>query len=113
MSEQYQFTPVMRALISDMLRMLITFEMELTAYNIVLNGAQDKIIQAGIPWDMMSNVRKILKSPALAVEVEAEYAPFFALLQQLTPQNMEIALACIRRRIERQNSSIPPEETEI
>ena len=100
----------MQSLITDMLRMLITFEMELTAYNIVLDGAQDKIIQAGIPWDMRSNVRKILKSPALAIEVEAEYAPFDALLRQLTPENMEIALACIRRRIDRQNSSIPPED---
>jgi hypothetical protein len=110
MEQQYRFSPVMQALISDMVRMLITFEMELTAYNIVLNGAQDKIIQAGIPWDMASNVRKILKSPALAAEAEAEYAPFFALLQQLTPQNMEISLACIRRRIERQESSVPADE---
>lgn len=103
-------TDLLRELISAMVRMLITFEKELTAYNIVLKGAQDKIIQAGLPWDMESNVRKILKSPALAVECEAEYAPFDALLRQLTPQNMEIALACIRRRIDRQNSSVPPEE---
>jgi hypothetical protein len=60
----------------------------------------------------MSNVREILKSPALAVEAEAEYAPFDALPKQLTPQNMEIALACIRRRIDRQRSSIPPEPSE-
>jgi hypothetical protein len=49
MADQYQFSPVLRNLVTDMLRMLITFEMELTAYNIVPNRAQDKIIQAGIP----------------------------------------------------------------
>ena len=112
MTDQYRFSPVMQSLITDMLRMLITFEMELTAYNIVLEGAQDKIIQAGIPWDMRSNVRKIFKSPALAAEAEAEYAPFFALLQRLTLENMGIALACIRRRIDRQQSSIPPDPSE-
>ena len=100
----------MRELISDMLRMLITYEIELTAYNIVIKGAQDRIIQAGIPWDMESNVRKILKSPALAVEAEAEYAPFAALLQKLTPENLEIALAAIKRKIQHHNDSVPPEE---
>jgi hypothetical protein len=62
-----------------MLRMLITFEIELTAYQLVLEKAQDNFIEAGIPWDMMSNVRKILKSPALPREPEAEYVPFAAL----------------------------------
>jgi hypothetical protein len=104
-------TQPMQALISDMVRVLITFEMELTAYKLVLDGAQDKIIQAGIPWDMASNVRKLLKSPALAVEAEAEYAPFAGLLQKMSPETLETALACIRRRIDRQNSSIPPEPT--
>jgi hypothetical protein len=92
-----------------MVRTLIVYEMELTAHYLVTKHAQDKIIQAGIPWDMESNVRKMLKSPALAVEAEAEYAPFAALLQQITPENLEIALAAIRRKIERHDSSVPPE----
>lgn len=108
-----KYTPEVSQLIGDMLKMVIAFEMELTAYKIVLEGAQDKIIQAGIPWDMRSNLRQILKSPALAVEAEAEYAPFAALLQRITPENLAAAQACMKRRIARQNADIPPEEPPI
>jgi hypothetical protein len=109
MTDQYRFSPVLQSLISEMLRMLITYEIELTAYHLVLQRAQENFIHHGIPWDMMSNVRKILKSPALAVEAEAEYAPFDALLKQLTPQNMEIALASIKRRIQAHEDLVPKE----
>jgi hypothetical protein len=109
MPDQYKFTPAMQSLISDMLRMLIAYEVELTAYRIVLDGAQEKFIRNQIPWDMMSNVRKILKTPAAHAEAEAIYAPFSALLQQLTPQNLEIALASIRRRIAEHNANVPPD----
>jgi len=102
-------SPDLHQLVREMLRMLITYEIELTAYNIVIESAQDKIIQAGIPWDMRSNVRKILSSPALQVEAEAEYAPFAALLQKLTPQNLEIALASIKRKIQDHEDSVPKE----
>jgi 3-deoxy-D-manno-octulosonic-acid transferase len=102
-------SPLLHELVSEMLRMLITYEIELTAYNVVIEGAQDRIIQAGIPWDMRSNVRKILKSPALQIEAEAEYAPFFGLLQRLTPENLEVALASIRRRIADHEASVPPD----
>lgn len=101
-------SPDLHELVKEMYRMLVTFEMELTAFNIVLESAQERIIQAGVPWDMRSNVRKILKTPALAVEAEAEYAPFYALLQELNPDNLRVALACIRRRIQRQEDSVPP-----
>lgn len=79
-------------LVSLMLRMLVTYEIELTAFYLVLAEAQEKIIRAEIPWDMQSNVRKIISSPALQVEAEAEYAPFAALLQKLSPENLEIDL---------------------
>jgi 3-deoxy-D-manno-octulosonic-acid transferase len=108
MAEQ-RLSPLLHSLVSEMLRMLITYEIELTAYNIVIESAQDRVIQAGIPWDMRSNVRKILASPALAIEAEAEYAPFAALLQKLTPENLEVALASIRRKIAGHNASIPPQ----
>ena len=108
--KQFRMSPTLHALVNEMLRMLITYEIELTAYNIVLNGAQDKFIAQGVPWDMMSNVRKILKTPAAQAEAEAMYAPFFALQQQLTQENLEIALASIRRRIAEYNASIPPDE---
>jgi 3-deoxy-D-manno-octulosonic-acid transferase len=109
MPEQYRMSPLLHELVKEMFRMLITYEIELTAYNLVLNRAQENFIHHGIPWDMMSNVRKILKSPALAAEAEAEYAPFDALLRELTPQNLEIALASIRRRVAHHEASIPPE----
>jgi hypothetical protein len=106
---QHRMSPDLHELVKDMLRMLIAYEIELTAYNLVLNGAQEKFIQQGVPWDMMSNVRKILKTPALQVEAEAMYAPFFELLQQLTPENLRVALASIRRRIADHEASIPPD----
>jgi hypothetical protein len=96
-------TDTVRQLISDMLRMLITYEVELTAYSLVLKGAQQKIIDAGIPWDMASNIRRMQDSLALQTEAEAEYAPFAALLQKLTPQNLETALSSIRRTIQQHN----------
>ena len=101
-------SPDLHELVREMLRMLITYEIELTAYRIVLEGAQDKIIHAGIPWDMMSNIGKILKTPAAQAEAEAMYAPFFGLLQQLTPENLKIALAAMKRRIAEYEASIPP-----
>ena len=110
MADEYRFTPVMQALISDMVRLLITYEIELTAYHLVLQKAQENFIDAKVPWDMQSNVRKILASPALHAEAEAEYAPFAALLQKLTPQNMEIALASIKRTIAHRESLAPPKE---
>jgi hypothetical protein len=109
MTDKVNVTDLVRNLISDMLRMLITYEMELTAYHLVIKGAQERIIQAGIPWDMQSNVRKIMKSPALAAEAEAEYAPFAELLQKASPDSLEVALACIRRKIQHHNDSVPPE----
>lgn len=65
MTEQVEVTDLVRSLVESMLRMLIAFEMELTAYYLVLQKAQERIIQAGIPWDMASNVRTMLKTPAL------------------------------------------------
>jgi len=109
MTEQYRMSPMLHELVNEMLRMLITYEIELTAYNLVLNKAQDNFIEAGIPWDMMSNVRKILKTPACRAEAEAMYAPFFELQQRLTPQSLEIALASIKRRIAEYEASIPPD----
>jgi hypothetical protein len=105
-----KYTPEVSQLIDGMLRMLITYEMELTAYSLVLEKAQENFVSHGIPWDMMSNVRKVLKSPALAAEAEAEYAPFYALLQRITPENLAAAQACMKRRMDHHNASIPPEE---
>ena len=110
MTEQYRMSPVLHELVNEMLRMLITYEIELTAYHLVLTKAQDNFIQAGIPWDMISNVRKILKSPAAQAEAEAMYAPFFALQQRLTPENLTVALASIKRRIAEYEASVPPDD---
>lgn len=102
--------PDLRDLITEMLRMLITYEMELTAYYLVLKHAQDLFIQKAVPWDMESNVRAMLKTPSLQVEAEAMYAPFYELLQQLTPENLRVALASIKRRIADHEANIPPED---
>ena len=118
-------TDLVRDLVSDMLRMLISYEVELTAYSLVLKEAQKRITATGNPWDSFSlvlkeaqkritatgnpwdlanNIRKMQDSLALQTEAEAEYAPFAALLQKLTPQNLEIALASIRRTIQQHDN---------
>jgi hypothetical protein len=112
MTDKIIVTDAIRDLISEMVRMLIVYEMELTAHYLVTKHAQEKIIQLGVPWDMESNVRKILRSPVLHTEAEAEYAPFAALLQQLTPLNFEIALAAIRRKIADHDAKVSPEDSE-
>lgn len=104
-----KFTPPVHQLIDGMLRMLITYEIELTAYSLVLQKAQENFLHAGVPWDMTSNLRKIIKSSALAIEAEAEYAPFASLLQGLTQDNLAAAMACIQRRMDRHNANIPPD----
>jgi hypothetical protein len=97
-------TDLVRDLVSDMLRMLISYEVELTAYSLVLKEAQKRITATGNPWDLANNIRKMQDSLALQTEAEAEYAPFAALLQKLTPQNLEIALASIRRTIQQHDN---------
>jgi hypothetical protein len=86
-------------LVADMLRMLIGHEIKVKACNLALQRAQQKFIDAQVPWDLMGETGKILTFPTLRQEAEAEYAPVAALLQQLTPENLEIALAMVRRRI--------------
>jgi len=44
-----------------------------------LKGAQDKIIMAGIPWDMASNIRTMQANVVLRAEAEAEYEQFAGL----------------------------------
>jgi hypothetical protein len=97
-------TDTVRDLISDMLKMLITYEIELTADSLVLKTAQERVIKAGIPWDMASNIRTMQGNAALQAEAEAEYAPFAALLHKFSPQTLQVALASIRRTIEQHNN---------
>lgn len=88
--------------------MLVCYEIELNAYHLVLQCAQDYPMNQAIPWDIESNVRRILATPVARAEAEAMYAPFFALLQELTPENLEMALAAIRRRIAEYEANILP-----
>ena len=108
MTEQ-RLSPILHDLVSEMVRMLITYEMELEAYSLVLRRAQENFIHEGIPWDMESNLRKIVGSPALAAAAEAEYASFFGLLERLTPENLQIALAAIKRKLQKHEDSVPPD----
>lgn len=109
MANQLVMSPDLHELVKEMMRMLITYEIELTAYHLVLKQAQTNFISHGIPWDMMSNVRKIVRTPALEAEAEAVYAPFFGLLERLTQENLKVALASIKRRIAEHEASIPPD----
>jgi hypothetical protein len=42
---------------------------------------------------LAANLGKLQGSLGLQIEAEAEYAPFAAVLQTITPQSLEIALA--------------------
>jgi hypothetical protein len=72
----------------------------------------ESVISAKSPEERLAaEAATSLAPPVLAVEAEAMYAPFFALLRQLAPQDLEIALASIRRRIAEYDASVPLDES--
>jgi hypothetical protein len=71
-----------RALISDMVRPLITYEIELTAYQTVYNAVSDRLLDAGLDdIDLRKMLAHVASSLPLQAEAEAEYAALFGVMQ--------------------------------
>jgi hypothetical protein len=93
-----------RELIAEMVRLLITYEIELTTYQTVYEAVSNKIAEAGVEIDLRKMLRHVSTSPSLHAEAEAEYAAFFGILETITPETLDGALASIKQTIHHRNS---------
>jgi hypothetical protein len=94
----------LRELIAEMVRLLITYEIELTTYQTVYEAVSRKVQEAGVEIDVRKLLRHVSSSLSLQTEAEAEYAAFFGLLEGITPERLDGALASIRQTIDHRNS---------
>jgi hypothetical protein len=93
----------LRELIAEMVRLLITYEIELTTYQTVYEAVSRKVQEAGVEIDVRKLLRHVSSSLSLHAEAEAEYAAFFGLLEAITPETIDGALASIRQTINHRN----------
>jgi len=94
----------LRELIAEMVRLLITYEIELTTYETVYEAVSGKVQEAGVEIDVRKLLRHVSSSRSLHAEAEAEYAAFFGLLEGITPDTLDGALASIRQIIDHRNN---------
>ncbi len=96
-----------RELISEMVRLLITYEIELTAYQTIYNAANERLVDAGLD-DI--NLRKMLvhaaSSLSLQTEAEAEYAALFGAMEEINPETLDAALCSIKQTINLRNGKV-------
>lgn len=95
-----------RELLSEMVRLLITYEIELTAYQTVYDAVSKKVEEAGFDVDLSKLLRHVAGSSALQVEAEAEYAAFLGLQHAITPEALDGALASIKETIDLRDSQV-------
>jgi hypothetical protein len=88
-----------RLLLSEMVKLLTLYEVELTSYHLVLRMVENEATNAGLPFKIRENLENLASTPALHAEAEAEYATFSGLLRSASPDNLDSALAAIRRII--------------
>ena len=93
----------LRELIAEMVRLLITYEIELTTYQTVYEAVSRKVQEAGVEIDLRKLLRHVSGSLSLQTEAEAEYAAFFGLLEGITPERIDGALISIRETIDHRN----------
>jgi hypothetical protein len=93
-----------RILIEEMVRLLITYEIELTTYQTVYDAVQGRLRDAGIDVDLHKMLKHVSDSASLHAEAEAEYAAFFGVIRKLTPEAVDGALDSIRGTIDQRNS---------
>lgn len=91
-------------LIEEMVRLLITYEIELTSYQTVYDAISRRLAGAGMDIDVHKMLRLVADSSSLQAEAEAEYAAFFGLTREITPDAIGGALRSIRQTIENKNS---------
>ncbi|MGA7520859.1 MAG: hypothetical protein WBW84_00150 [Acidobacteriaceae bacterium] len=101
----------LRELIEAMVRLLITYEIELTSYQTVYDALRMRLSEEGIDIDIRKMLRIVAHSGSLEAEAEAEYAAFFGLTREVTPDAVEGALRSIRQTITNRNSRDGREES--
>jgi hypothetical protein len=92
-----------RILIGQMLRLLITYEVELTAYHQTFEGTERRFKEAGIPFEARVSLKRISGDPRLLQEARALYASCQPLLVSLTPKHLDDALAALKNLIAARN----------
>src|SRR5271163_2018235 len=99
-----------RLLILQMTRLLVTYEMELTAYHITVSAVDQKSTVAGKPFKAMESVVRLLSNQELCREARALYEPLSGLRDSITPQALDASLASMQNLIARRNNepSIDP-----
>ena len=81
-----------RELISEMVRLLITYEIELTAYQTVYEAVSKKVEKAGFDVNLSKLLRHVVGSLSLQAEPEAEYAAFEGIQHAITPETLQASL---------------------
>jgi hypothetical protein len=93
-----------RELISNMVRLLITYEIELTAYQTVFDAVSDRFLDAGLhDIDLRKMLVHVASSFPLQTEAEAEYAALFGVMEEINPETLDGALNSIRQTIDLRN----------
>jgi hypothetical protein len=96
-----------RELISEMVRLLITYEIELTAYQTVYNAVSDRLLDAALDdIDLRKMLVHVASSLPLQTEAEAEYAALVGVMQEINPETLEGALSSIKQTIEIRNGKV-------
>jgi hypothetical protein len=96
----------LRELISEMVRLLITYEIELFAYQTVYQAVSKKVEEAGVDVSLSKLLRHVAESLSLQAEAEAEYAAFLGIQHAITPESLEGALASIKQTIEHRKNQV-------
>ena len=89
-----------------MVRLLITYEIELTAYQTVCQAVSKKVEEAGVDVNLSKLLRHVATSLSLQAEAEAGYAAFLGIQHAITPEALEGALASIKQTIDHRNNQV-------
>jgi hypothetical protein len=100
-----------KELITEMVRLLITYEIELTTYHAVYAMVEKKIAEAGFDVNLNKLLRHVAGSSSLQAEAEAEYAAFLGIQHAITEQTVAGALASIKQTIDHRNGGGRIEES--
>jgi hypothetical protein len=94
-----------RELIHEMVRLLITYEIELTTYQTVYEAVSKKVEEAGFDVNLGKLLRHVANSASLQAEAEAEYAAFVGIQNAITAETLEGALNSIKQTIDHRDNS--------
>ena len=95
-----------RELISEMVRLLITYEIELTAYQTVYEAVSKKVEEAGFEVNLSKLLHYVAGSQSLQAEAEAEYAAFLGIQHAITSEALDGALASIKETIDHRDNQV-------